>query len=64
MPLKINFKSILLYAVFLAAFIFSNGAVRGVPFSLGILFAALLCGTNVNSKFLIQKFSNVLRFLQ
>ena len=47
MPLKINFKSILLYAVFLAAFIFSNGAVRGVPFSLGILFAALLCGTNV-----------------
>jgi len=47
MPLKINLKTLLLYAAFLAAFIFSNCAVRGVPFSLGILFAALLCGANV-----------------
>ncbi|MDE6667196.1 MAG: SpoIIE family protein phosphatase [Clostridia bacterium] len=46
MPLKINFKTVLLYATFLAAFIFSNSAVRGVPFSLSLLFAALLCGAN------------------
>ena len=47
MPLKINFKTILLYAAYLAAFIFSNSAVKGVPLSLGILFAALLCGSSV-----------------
>ena len=47
MPLKINFKTVLVYAAFLAAFIFLNSAVRGVPFSLGLLFAALLCGASV-----------------
>ncbi len=47
MPLKINLKTILFYAAFAAAFIFANGAVKGVPFSLGILFAALLCGSSV-----------------
>lgn len=47
MPLKINLKTVLTYAAFAAAFVFSNCAVKGVPFSLGILFAALLCGANV-----------------
>lgn len=47
MPLKINLKNVLTYAAFAAAFIFSNCAVRGVPLSLGLLFAALLCGANV-----------------
>ena len=47
MPLKINFKTVLLYAAYLTAFIFLNSAVRGVPFSLGLLFAALLCGASV-----------------
>ncbi|MDE7082375.1 MAG: SpoIIE family protein phosphatase [Clostridia bacterium] len=49
MPLKINLKTILLYAAYLAAFIFLNSAVRGVPFSLGLTFAALLCGASVIS---------------
>lgn len=47
MPLKINFKTICIYACFAAAFVFSDCAVKGVPLALGLLFAALLCGTNV-----------------
>lgn len=47
MPLKINLKTISVYAVFLCAFITANSAVKGVPLSLGILFAGLSCGTNV-----------------
>lgn len=47
MPLKINFKTICIYVCFAAAFVFSDCAVKGVPLALGLLFAALLCGTNV-----------------
>ena len=46
MTLKINAKSVFFYAIFAAALVFANGAVEGVPLSLGILFAMLLCGTS------------------
>ncbi len=47
MPLKINLKSVLLYAIYAAAAVFANCAVKGVPLSLGLLFSMLLCGTNI-----------------
>ncbi len=47
MPLKINFKTVILYAAFTAAMIFLNCAVKGVPMSLGLFFAMLLCGMNI-----------------
>ncbi|MDE6585683.1 MAG: SpoIIE family protein phosphatase [Clostridia bacterium] len=46
MPLKINLKAVLIYAVFGAAMVFANGAVNGVPLALGIMSAMLLCGMN------------------
>lgn len=47
MPLKINLKSLIIYAVYAAAAVFSNCAISGVPLSLGLCFAMLLCGTNL-----------------
>lgn len=47
MPLKINFKTILLYAVYSAATVFLNFAMPQAPLSFGLFFAMLLCGTNI-----------------
>ena len=47
MTLKINAKSVLLYAFFSAALVFMNKAVDGVPLSIGLCFSMLLCGTNI-----------------
>ena len=47
MTLKINAKSTALYAVYAVAVIFINKMLDGVPFSLGLLFAMLTCGTNI-----------------
>lgn len=47
MPLKINVKNLILYAVYAAALVFMNKAVDGVPLSLGLYYAMLLCGTNI-----------------
>ena len=47
MPLKINVKTVITYALFAAAMVFSNYALKGVPLSLGLLFSMLLCGTNI-----------------
>ncbi|MDE7329708.1 MAG: hypothetical protein K2N30_01245, partial [Clostridia bacterium] len=47
MPLKINLKTVILYAVFGIAMLAANCAVKGVPLSLGIAFAMLLCGMSV-----------------
>lgn len=44
---KINAKSLTLYAACAAALVFMNKAVDGVPLSLGLYFAMLLCGTNL-----------------
>ena len=47
MTLKINAKSVTLYAVYAAALVFMNKSVDGVPLSIGLYFAMLLCGTNL-----------------
>ncbi len=47
MPLKINLKTVFLYAFFGGLMLAANCAVKGVPLSLGICFAMLLCGMNV-----------------
>ena len=47
MSLKINAKSVALYAIYAAALVFMNKAIDGVPLSLGLYFAMLLCGTNL-----------------
>lgn len=47
MPLKINFKTFLMYAAYTAAVVLINIALPNVPLSLGLCFAMLLCGTNI-----------------
>ncbi|MDE5721622.1 MAG: SpoIIE family protein phosphatase [Clostridia bacterium] len=47
MPLKINLKSVLTYAVYTVVLVLLNKALDGVPLSLGLYFAMLLCGANV-----------------
>lgn len=47
MPLKINFKTILMYAAYAAATVLINFAIPDAPLSLGLMFAMLMCGTNV-----------------
>ena len=47
MTLKINAKSTVLYAIYAVAVVFINKTLTGVPFSLGLLFAMLTCGTNI-----------------
>ena len=47
MPVKINTKSVLLYTAYTAALILLNKTVDGVPLSIGLYFAMLLCGTNI-----------------
>ena len=47
MPFKINVKSVIIYALYAAACVFANCAVQGVPLSLGLMFAMLVCGTNI-----------------
>lgn len=47
MTLKINGKTIILYAAYAAGLVFMNKAVEGVPLSIGLYFSMLLCGTNL-----------------
>ena len=47
MPIKINVKSALMYLGYAAACIFLNGAVSGVPLSLGLYFSLIICGGNL-----------------
>ena len=47
MTLKVNAKSAVMYVIYAAAVIFTNRTLSGVPFSLGLLFAMLTCGTNI-----------------
>lgn len=46
MPVKIKIKSALVYIAFAAACILLNFAARGVPLSLALYFALLICGGN------------------
>lgn len=45
--IKINFKSVLYYAIYALAAVAANCAVKGVPLSLGLCFSMLICGTNI-----------------
>ena len=47
MTLKINAKSTALYLLYAAAVVFINRTLDYVPFSAGLCFAMLTCGTNV-----------------
>lgn len=47
MPLKINYKSVLMYVLYGCVLILTNKAIDGVPLSIGLCFAMLACGTNV-----------------
>ena len=47
MPLKINFKIVLMYAAYALAVVLINYALPEVPLSLGLCFSMLLCGTNI-----------------
>ena len=47
MTLKVNAKSTALYLIYAVAVVFINKTLEGVPFSLGLLFAMLTCGTNI-----------------
>lgn len=47
MRLKLNLKTVLLYAAYAAAAITANCALKGVPLSLGLCFSMLLCGANI-----------------
>jgi len=47
MPFKINVKSVIIYALYALLCVFANCAVQGVPLSLGLTFAMLVCGTNI-----------------
>ena len=47
MPLKINFKTVLMYAAYAAAAVLINYALPEVPLSFGLCFSMLLCGTNI-----------------
>lgn len=46
MPIKINVKNVLPYAVFAAACVLINFAVKGIPLSIGLYFSFLICGAN------------------
>lgn len=47
MTLKVNAKSTALYILYAVAIVFINKALADIPFSLGIYFAMLMCGTNI-----------------
>ena len=47
MTFKINAKSTALYLIYAVAVIFINKTLAEIPFSVGLCFAMLACGTNV-----------------
>ena len=47
MSVKLNVKSVILYAVYAVVLVLMNKALEGVPLSLGLYFAMLLCGANI-----------------
>ena len=62
MPLKINFKTVLMYAAYTAAVILINYALPEVPLSLGLCFSMLLCGTNIIATPLLFAASSVVNW--
>jgi stage II sporulation protein E len=47
MPIKINLKTLALYAVYAIILLCINATIKGVPFSIGLYFAMLICGANI-----------------
>lgn len=47
MRIKLNYKTLLLYAAYALALVALNSALPRVPFSLGLCFAMLVCGANI-----------------
>lgn len=47
MPLKINVKNLIMYAIYAIVTVFMNRALDDIPLSVGLYFAMLLCGTNI-----------------
>ena len=45
--MKVNTKSAVMYLIFAVAVIFINRTLADIPFSLGLFFAMLTCGTNI-----------------
>lgn len=60
MRIKINLKSLLLYAVYAAALICINRAAEGVPLSLGLCFAMLICGANIVAVPILYALSSII----
>lgn len=47
MHVKLNFKTALLYAAYTLSLIALNCALPTVPYSMGLMFSMLICGTNI-----------------
>lgn len=47
MHVKLNLKTVLLYAIYALALVTLNYALPKVPFGLGLCFSMLICGTNI-----------------
>lgn len=47
MPVKVNLKSVILYAIYAAALLCFNSAAGGVPLGASLCFAMLVCGANI-----------------
>ena len=47
MHIKINARSVALYAAYAAACVFLNAAVNGVPLAAGLCFSLAICGGNL-----------------
>ncbi len=47
MPIKINVKSVIMYAIYTAVLLCLNSAAGGVPLGAAVCFSMLVCGTNI-----------------
>ena len=60
MRIRINLKSVLLYASYALALVCLTSALDGAPFSLGLFFAMLVCGTNIIATPVLYVLSSVI----
>ncbi len=47
MPIKLNVKNVIMYAIYAAALLCMNSAAGGVPIGAALCFAMLVCGANI-----------------
>ncbi|MDE6373262.1 MAG: SpoIIE family protein phosphatase [Clostridia bacterium] len=60
MRIKINLKSVLTYAAYALALVMLNSALPSVPFSLGLCFSMLVCGTNIIATPILYALSSII----